>query len=246
MMEEQASIQQRILYEDNHLIVVNKLCGEIVQADKSGDICLLDDIKLYLKKKYNKQGNVFLGLPHRLDRPTSGAVLFCKTSKSLERVNKMFKEGGIRKVYYAIVDGPLPQKEGRLEHYLVRNTKLNKSFAYKELNSKDPKADSFFKDGRFKDAQKAILEYRVLSRSERYTLLEIHLLTGRHHQIRAQLSAMGVHIKGDLKYGAPRSNPDGGISLHSGEISFTHPVSGEKIEIVAPFPESDIWAVFRV
>lgn len=227
-------LEERVIYEDNHFIAINKLCGEIVQADKSGDTCLIDDVKAYLKRKYDKPGNVFLGLPHRLDRPTSGAVLFCKTSKALERINKMFKDGDVHKVYYAIVDKNLQNKEGRLEHYVVRNTKMNKSFAYKDLQTAL----------RFTDPQKAVLEYEEASRSERYVLLKIRLLTGRHHQIRAQLAACGVHIKGDLKYGAARSNPDGGISLHSGEIHFVHPVSGKTVDISASFPESDIWNVF--
>ncbi len=229
-------LEERVIYEDNHFIAINKLCGEIVQADKSGDTCLIDDLKAYLKRKYDKPGNVFLGLPHRLDRPTSGAVLFCKTTKALERINKMFKDGDVHKVYYAIVDKNLQNKEGRLEHYVVRNTKVNKSFAYKDLQTAH----------RFTDPQKAVLEYEEASRSERYVLLKIRLLTGRHHQIRAQLAACGVHIKGDLKYGAARSNPDGGISLHSGEIHFVHPVSGKTVDISASFPESDIWNVFSV
>lgn len=220
------SIEDRVLYEDNHLIVVNKLCGEIVQGDKTGDRTLAEDVKDYLKKKYSKPGNVYLGLPHRLDRPTSGAVVYCKTEKSLTRMNSLFREGGVEKRYWAVCDRDPGFDEGHLTHWIRRNEQKNISRAYtKEVEL----------------SQKAELEYRVIGRSERYVLLEILLLTGRHHQIRAQLAACNCHIKGDLKYGFPRSNPDGGICLHSRRIEFFHPVSGQKVEITAPVPGSDVW-----
>lgn len=223
------SIEDRVLYEDNHLIVVNKLCGEIVQGDKTGDRTLAEDVKDYLKKKYSKPGNVYLGLPHRLDRPTSGAVVYCKTEKSLTRMNSLFREGGVEKRYWAVCDRDPGFDEGHLTHWIRRNEQKNISRAYtKEVEL----------------SQKAELEYRVIGRSERYVLLEILLLTGRHHQIRAQLAACNCHIKGDLKYGFPRSNPDGGICLHSRCIEFIHPVSGQKVEITAPVPGSDVWKFF--
>lgn len=222
-------LEDRILYEDNHLIVVNKLPGEIVQGDKTGDITLCEDIKDYLKHKYNKPGNVYLGIPHRLDRPTSGVVVYCKTDKALSRMNQAFKDGSIDKTYLAITDHGLPDQGGRLVHYIYRDAKKNKSFAYKVE-----------KPG----TQQAILEYKELAHSDRYTLLAIHLLTGRHHQIRAQLAACGVHIKGDLKYGFPRSNEDGSICLHSYQIEFEHPVTKEKLKIVAPMPHATLWDYF--
>jgi len=223
------NIENRILYEDNHIIVINKLPGEIVQGDKTGDITLAEDVQSYLKEKYNKPGNVFIGIPHRLDRPTSGIVIYAKTSKALERLNEMFRTGAIEKHYWAVCDKPLADTEGRLEHYLVRDSSKNKSFAYSVQK---------------KDSQKAVLEYKQIGLSERYVLLEINLITGRHHQIRAQLAACGVHIKGDLKYGFPRSNPDGGICLHSRYASFIHPVTKQKVEITAPVPEDRIWHIF--
>ncbi len=247
------ALDERILYEDNHLIVINKLPGEIVQADKTGDVCLIDCVKSYIKRKYNKPGNVFIGLPHRLDRPTSGCVVLCKTSKALERMNRSFRDGNVDKTYYAITDGELQglsgEASGRLEHYLVRNEKLNKSFAYKDLKSAESaalKRSAFMGKSTETAAKKAVLEWCLAGRSERFFLYEIHLLTGRHHQIRAQLAASGVHIKGDLKYGAARSNPDGGISLHAGKISFPHPVGGGIVTVCAPFPLTDIWHVFGV
>jgi 23S rRNA pseudouridine1911/1915/1917 synthase len=215
-----------ILYEDNHLIAVNKRVGEIVQGDKTGDTPLPEIIKSYLKEKYNKSGNVFCGVVHRLDRPVSGVVLFAKTSKALERMNKMFADHSLEKTYWAIVKGCLPESEARLEHYLVRNEKQNKSYAYTE-----PKPA----------AKRAVLDYKVLSRGDNYSLLEINLETGRHHQIRSQLSSIGFPIKGDLKYGAPRSNPDGGISLLARSITFEHPVSGAVIHIEAPAPQDNLW-----
>jgi 23S rRNA pseudouridine1911/1915/1917 synthase len=219
-----------VLYEDNHLIAVNKTISEIVQGDKTGDTPLSDTVKQWLKEKYNKQGEVFIGTTHRLDRPVSGVVLFAKTSKALERTNAMFRESQIRKTYWAIVKNPPPQPEGELVHYLVRNEKQNKSYA--SVNEKP-------------HSKKAILNYRVIGRSDRYFLLEIDLKTGRHHQIRCQLAAIGCPIRGDLKYGYPRSNPDGGISLHARKIQFIHPVSKNEIEISAPPPENDkLWQAF--
>lgn len=217
-----------ILYEDNHIIAVCKTCNEIVQGDKTGDKPLCETVKDYIKDKYNKPGEVFLGVTHRIDRPTSGVVLFARTSKALARLNEMFRSHeAIRKTYWAIVENAnlrLPQ--ARLEHDLVRNEKLNKSFVAK------PGA---------KDAKHAVLSYRELCRGDHYSLLEVDLETGRHHQIRCQLSAIGCPIKGDLKYGARRSNPDGGISLHARQIAFTHPVSKQPICITAPTPDDSIW-----
>lgn len=220
----------RVLYEDNHLIVINKFPGEIVQGDKTGDVTLAEDVKAYLKEKYNKPGNVFLGIPHRLDRPTSGIVIYAKTSKALERLNEMFRTNQVDKYYWAVCDKGLGAESGRLEHFIVRDSSKNKSFAY-----------SVEKKG----SQKAVLEYKEIGRSERYTLIEVHLITGRHHQIRAQLAACGVHIKGDLKYGFPRSNPDGGICLHSRFAAFKHPVTKEVVEITAAVPSDKIWTVFN-
>lgn len=216
-----------ILYEDNHIIAVNKTCHELVQGDKTGDSSLIDEVKAYIKEKYSKPGAVFLGLPHRLDRPTSGVVLFARTSKALARLNEMFRSHEkVKKTYWAIVCQPPKAARGRLENYLLRREKQNKSFVV----APD-----------VKDAKLAVLDYMTLAHSERYTLLEVNLLTGRHHQIRCQLAAMGCPIKGDLKYGAPRSNPDGGISLHARSIAFSHPVTHEQIEIVAPVPDDNLW-----
>jgi 23S rRNA pseudouridine1911/1915/1917 synthase len=223
------NIEDRVLYEDNHLIAVNKLCGEIVQGDKTGDRTLAQDVCAYLKEKYSKPGNVYLGIPHRLDRPTSGIVIYCKTEKALSRMNNLFREGGVDKYYWAVCDRDPGNSEGLLEHWIVRNPQKNLSRAYSR---------------QMPDSQNARLEYKVIDRSDRYVLLQIHLLTGRHHQIRAQLAACNCHIKGDLKYGFPRSNPDGGICLHARHVEFVHPVSGEKIEITAPVPGSDVWRFF--
>mgnify|MGYP002515395890 CR=1 FL=1 len=221
--------KNRILYEDNHLIVVNKLPGDLVQGDKSGDKTLADDVKEYLKVTYNKPGNVYLGIPHRLDRPTSGIVIYTKTEKALIRMNEAFKGSGVKKTYWAIVDN-LPQKsEGTLIHYIVRDTTNNKSIAY-SLEKKGSKI--------------AKLDYKTLKSSDKYHLLEIALHTGRHHQIRAQLAALGIHIKGDLKYGFPRSNPDGGICLHARKVVFMHPVKKEEITIIAPVPNDNLWSFF--
>lgn len=212
-----------ILYEDNHIIAVNKTCHEIVQGDKTGDRSLIDEIKDYIKVKYAKPGEVFLGLPHRLDRPTTGVVVYARTSKALTRLTEMFRSHQqIQKTYWAIVDTPPQQPQGRLEDYLVKREKENKSYVVRKET---------------KEAKLAVLEYRTIAHSQRYTLLEINLLTGRHHQIRCQLANIGCHIKGDLKYGARRSNKDGGISLHARSIAFVHPVSKQPIEIVAPAPD---------
>jgi 23S rRNA pseudouridine1911/1915/1917 synthase len=220
-----------VLYEDNHLLIVNKACGEIVQVDKTGDESLEESLKWWLKEKYNKPGNVFLGVAHRLDRPVTGIVVFAKTSKVLPRLNEMFQKGEIHKTYWALVKNPPEQKEGVLEHFLVRNEKQNKSYAY---NTEKP------------DSKKAILHYKVIGSSDTYFLLEIDLKTGRHHQIRCQLAAMGCPIKGDLKYGFARSNPDGGISLHARHIAFVHPVSKLAMNITAPVPVNDmIWSYFE-
>ena len=217
----------KVLYEDNHIIAVSKTCHEIVQGDKTGDTPLSETVKAYIKEKYQKPGEVFLGVTHRLDRPTTGVVLFARTSKALSRLNEMFKSHEkIKKTYWAIVQSPPPTPQGRLENYLWRNEKQNKSFVVKP--------DS-------KDAQHAVLSYKTIAQSERYTLLEINLETGRHHQIRCQLSAIGSPIKGDLKYGAKRSNPDGGISLHARKIEFIHPVSKVLISIIAPVPDDTLW-----
>ena len=217
----------KVLYEDNHIIAVSKTCHEIVQGDKTGDTPLSETVKAYIKEKYQKSGEVFLGVTHRLDRPTTGVVLFARTSKALSRLNEMFKSHEkIKKTYWAIVQSPPPTPQGRLENYLWRNEKQNKSFVVKP--------DS-------KDAKHAVLSYKTIAQSERYTLLEINLETGRHHQIRCQLSAIGSPIKGDLKYGARRSNPDGGISLHARKIEFIHPVSKVSISIIAPVPDDTLW-----
>jgi 23S rRNA pseudouridine1911/1915/1917 synthase len=216
----------KVIYEDNHIIAVNKTCSEIVQGDKTGDVPLSETVKQWLKEKYNKPGNVFIGVTHRLDRPVSGVVLFAKTGKALSRLNELFRDGQVKKTYWAIVKKQPPQPEGELVHYLVRNEKQNKSYAY---------------DMEKPNAKKAILSYKILARSDNYYLLEIDLKTGRHHQIRCQLAKMGCPIKGDLKYGFDRSNPDGGISLHSRKARFVHPVSKEEIEIIAPVPDDKLW-----
>lgn len=217
----------QVLYEDNHIIIVNKAASEIVQGDKTGDIPLSELVKSYIKEKYEKPGAVFLGVVHRLDRPVSGVVVFARTSKALERLNAMFREGGrIKKTYWAIVKNRPVEPEAELVHYLVRNEKQNKSYAYA--------ADR-------KDAKRSVLSYRLLASMDNYHLLEVALQTGRHHQIRCQLSKIGSPIKGDLKYGAERSNPDGSISLHARRIQFEHPVSKVLIDVVAPVPNDSVW-----
>lgn len=228
-----------IIYEDNHIIAVSKTCHEIVQADKTGDEPLSDTLKRLIKERDAKPGNVFLGVTHRLDRPTTGVVLFAKTSKALERLNRMFSSGEVHKTYWCIVENvwaagdnvarataDLPPKEQDLTDYLVRNEKQNRSYAYGEPRQ---------------GAKEARLHYRVIASTERYALLEVQLFTGRHHQIRCQLANIGLPIKGDLKYGAPRSNPDGGISLHSRQAQFVHPVSKQEVVIVAPVPDDTLW-----
>ncbi|NJY62961.1 RNA pseudouridine synthase [Salinimicrobium sp. CDJ15-81-2] len=215
-----------VLYEDNHLIIVNKRPGDIVQGDKTGDIPLSEVVKEYIKIKYDKPGNVYLGVVHRLDRPTSGIVLFAKTSKALPRLNKLFKEKDAKKTYWAIVKNTPPKQEDTLVHYMKRNPKQNKSYAHiKEVP----------------DSKEAILDYRVLKSLNNYFLLEVDLQTGRHHQIRSQMSAIGCPIKGDLKYGFDRSNKDGSIHLHARKLIFEHPVKKEKMEIIAPLPKDPLW-----
>ena len=220
----------KVLYEDNHIIVINKAAGEIVQGDKTGDESLCDTMKAYIKEKYAKPGNVFIGLPHRLDRPVSGIVVFAKTSKALERLNRMFSEGSVKKIYWALTKGIPQPAEAELESWILRNEKMNKSFSY----SKEVKG-----------SKRAVLHYRLAAASQNYNLIEVELKTGRHHQIRCQLSSIGCPIKGDLKYGAQRSNPDGSISLHARYIEFVHPVSKEQIAITAPLPDDRLWQSFE-
>lgn len=221
----------KVIYEDNHIIIVSKSSGEIVQGDKTGDTPLSETIKLFLKEKYQKPGNVFLGVVHRLDRPVSGAVLFAKTSKALPRLNALFAQHEkVQKTYWAIVGKRPPQESGTLTHWLTRNTKTNSARAYER---------------EVPESKKAVLDYRLLASSDRYHLLEVRLHTGRHHQIRCQLSKMGCPIKGDLKYGAPRSNPDGSISLHARRLQLEHPVSHEQIDVTAPVPDDKLWLMFQ-
>lgn len=223
-----------VIYEDNHIIIVSKESGEIVQGDKTGDTPLSENVKQYIKETHAKPGNVFLGVVHRLDRPVSGLVVFAKTSKALTRLNNMFRDGDVHKTYWAIVErrekntgGYVPDGEWhQLDNWLIRNEKQNKSYAY---------------DREKPNAKLAKLRYRVIGASERYTLLEVQLMTGRHHQIRCQLAAMGCPIKGDLKYGAKRSNPDGSISLLARRVEFVHPVSKENIIAEAPLPNDNLW-----
>ena len=219
-----------ILFEDNHLIVVNKRCGDLVQPDPNGDSALENEIKAFIKVRDNKPFDVFLGVVHRIDRPVSGVVLFAKTSKALARMNEMIRGGQISKKYWAVVENRPQAESGELVHYILRDGKSNRSYCYNT-----PKGD----------AKRAVLRYAVLGASERYTLVEVELLTGRHHQIRAQLSKIGCPIKGDLKYGAKRSNPNGGISLQSRSMSFIHPVRTENSTIEAPVPTDDnLWLFF--
>lgn len=216
----------KVLYEDNHLIFVFKESGEIVQGDKTGDRTLAEDVKDYIKTKYNKPGNVFLGVAHRLDRPVAGIVVFARTSKALARLNEMFKNGDVHKTYWAIVKKHDIAQEARLEHWLTRNEKQNKSYAH----SKEVKG-----------SKQAILQYKQLVHTDKYMLVEVNLLTGRHHQIRCQLAAIGCPIKGDLKYGAARSNPDGSISLLARCVTLEHPVSHQTITVTAPLPQDNLW-----
>lgn len=239
----------QVIYEDNHIIIVNKCAGEIVQGDKTGDRTLIDDVKAYIKEKYAKPGEVFLGTVHRLDRPVSGLVVYARTSKALTRLNEMFRKGEVHKTYHAIV--PLMPEGGRisaeaeilagkfqkgdvspitLRHFLTRNERQNRAYAHSRETS---------------GAKEAILEVRSIKRGDRTQLVEVNLHTGRHHQIRCQLSTIGLPIRGDLKYGAPRSNPDGSICLHARHIEFVHPVSKQTISIEAPYPALPIWRVFE-
>lgn len=220
-----------VVYEDNHIIVVNKTASEIVQADKTGDTPLSETVKQYLKEKYQKPGNVFIGVTHRLDRPVSGLVIFAKTSKALTRLNEMFRTSEVKKTYWAVVKNAPKEPEGELVHYLARNEKQNKSFAY---------------DKEVPNSKKAILNYRLIGHSENYYLLEVDLKTGRHHQIRCQLAKMGCPIKGDLKYGAPRSNPDGSICLHAPEGTL-HPSRVKRADRArSPLPEGNLWKGFEL
>lgn len=220
-------MKEQIVYEDNHLVIINKKVGQLVQGDKTGDEPLLDSIKNFIKIRDDKPGNVFLGLVHRIDRPTSGLVIYAKTSKALSRLTQMVKNREIKKTYWAVVPKEMIPKSQRLVHYLQKNEKNNKAIVFPKVTE---------------GAKEAILTYHVIKTLDNYMLLEIDLETGRHHQIRAQLSKTGVPIKGDLKYGSPRSNPDGGINLHARKLEFIHPVTKEKVEIIAPVPQNDaIW-----
>jgi 23S rRNA pseudouridine1911/1915/1917 synthase len=225
------SIGNDILFEDNHLIIFNKQPSQIVQGDKTGDVPLSDLLKAFIKERDHKPGNVFLGVVHRIDRPVSGAVIFAKTSKALTRLNEMIKAGQIHKTYWAVVKNQPPEDSGHLLHYLKKNEEKNKSFAY---------------DKEVSGSRKAELTYRLIGTSQHYFLLEVNLLTGRHHQIRTQLSKIGCPIKGDLKYGFDRSNPDGSIHLHARQIEFIHPVSKEEIHMVADPPDDKLWASFQL
>ncbi len=223
-------MKNEVLYEDNHLIAVNKLASDIVQGDKTGDTPLSEIVKSYIKDKYNKPGAVFLGVTHRIDRPTSGVVLFAKTSKALARINKMFQDKTIEKTYWAVTKNEPKEASGQLIHYLRKDQKKNKSFATETEKTGSKKAD---------------LTYSIIGKSKDYCLLEILPKTGRHHQIRVQLSQINCPIKGDLKYGFPRSNKDGSIHLHARKMSFIHPVKKEKIEIIAPAPQDALWQFFE-
>ena len=218
-----------VVYEDNHIIIVNKTASEIVQGDKTGDTPLSETVKQYLKEKYNKPGNVFIGVTHRLDRPVSGLVVFARTSKALARLNDMFRKGEVKKTYWALVKNTPKEPEGELTHYLVRNEKQNKSYAY---------------DTEKPGSKMAVLHYKTIAHSDNYCLLEVDLKTGRHHQIRCQLAKIGCPIKGDLKYGYPRSNPDGSICLHARRVHFIHPVSKEPIDVEAPVPAGSFFEKF--
>lgn len=221
----------QVVYEDNHIIIVSKRSGEIVQGDKTGDRTLADDVKQYIKEKYAKPGNVFLGVVHRLDRPVWGLVVFAKTSKALSRLNDMFRTGDVHKTYWAITQNCPAEPEATLTDWIRRNEKQNKSYTY---------------DREVPNSKKAMLHYKVIGRSDNYTLVEVNLMTGRHHQIRCQLSNIGCPIKGDLKYGARRSNPDGSISLLARRIEFVHPVSKEHITVEAPLPDDKLWHEMRM
>ncbi|VAW26251.1 Similar to tRNA pseudouridine synthase C, group TruC1 [hydrothermal vent metagenome] len=228
-MSDKLPLEKRILFEDNHLVVVNKMPSEIVQGDKTGDEPMSELLKRYLKEKYHKPGNVFLGVVHRIDRPVSGVIVFAKTGKALSRMNELVKQRMMQKTYWAIVKNRPPQNKGMLVHYLVRDQKKNKSFVSLKPGG---------------DRKEAILNYELLASGERYHLIEVDLHTGRHHQIRAQLATIGCPIKGDLKYGFPRSNPDASISLHARKVSFVHPVKKEMLEITADPPSDVLWDYF--
>jgi len=219
----------QVLFEDNHIIIVNKKAGDIVQADVYDDKTLRDEVKDYIKEKYNKPGNVFLGVVHRIDRPVTGAVIFARTSKALARLNDMFRNRNLQKIYWAVVDQAPPKDEDYLVNYVRKDITKNKSFITAETNP---------------DAVRAELSYKLLAASDRYFLLQVELFTGRHHQIRTQLASVGCRIKGDLKYGFPRSNPDASINLHARSLKFQHPVSKEEVSIVAPTPNEPLWNFF--
>ena len=221
-----SSIKDRVLFEDNHFIAINKCSSEIVQGDKTGDSPMSEDIKKFLKEKYDKPGNVFCGVIHRIDRPVSGVVLFAKTSKGLSRMNEKFSTRDVKKTYWAIVKNRPEKTEGELIHYLIKDEKKNKSFAYKT---------------EIKNSKLSKLFFKIIAKGDNYYLLEIDPETGRHHQIRAQLAAMGCPIKGDLKYGSERSNADGSVSLHARKLAFTHPITDTPVEIIAPVPKEKIW-----
>lgn len=223
-------IKDRILHIDNHSLVINKLPSEIVQGDKTGDTPLVETVRDFIKTEFNKPGNVFCGLVHRLDRPTSGALVFARTSKGLTRLNEQFRDKSTRKVYWAVVESKPKNDSGRLEDFLKKNEKQNKSYVTKTKDSQ---------------VKKAILNYKLLKSSDKYHLLEVVLETGRHHQIRCQLANIGCVIKGDLKYGAKRSNKDGSIHLHAREIQYDHPTSKERIKVIAPVPNENLWRFFE-
>ena len=216
----------RVVYEDNHVIIVYKESGEIVQGDKTGDVPLSETVKAYVREKYHKPGSVFLGVVHRLDRPVAGLVVFARTGKALARLNDMFRRGDIHKTYWALTRNAPPEPEGTLTHWLVRNERQNKSYAH---------------DREVPGSKKAVLHYRLIGHTDNYHLLEVQLLTGRHHQIRCQLARMGCPIRGDLKYGARRSNPDGSISLLARRVAFEHPVSHQPVELDSPLPADRLW-----
>lgn len=224
------AFQKEVLFEDNHLIIINKKPSQIVQPDKTGDVALIDLVNIYLRAKYNKPGNAFVGVVHRIDRPVSGIVIFAKTSKALERMNELIKSRNIKKIYWAVVKEPPKEPAGKLEHYIVRNKSQNKSFAH---NTPKP------------EAQKAELHYKIIAHSDNFHLLEIELITGRHHQIRCQLAAIGSPIKGDIKYGYNRTNEDASIHLHARAVEFIHPVTKELILITAPTPKETLWQFFE-
>lgn len=230
IIEQSDNQEISILHEDNHTIVVNKRPSDIVQGDKTGDEPLPEKIKAYLKKKYNKPGNVFCGVVHRLDRPTSGALVFARTGKALERLNKQFRDKETNKIYWAVVESKPPKNAARLVHWLKKNEQQNKSYVVNETTA---------------GAKQAVLSYRLLASSDHYHLLEIELETGRHHQIRCQLAHIGCIIKGDLKYGAKRSNKDGSIHLHARKLTYNHPTNQEEITVVAPVPEDALWQFFE-